>query len=79
MFTGLENYRLPYGAAGKEPAEILALVPDLWDKDYDGRDRDVTQPARTDVLELEKHVLDVECGPEVDGTNDDCDDIDEES
>jgi hypothetical protein len=36
------------------------------------------QPARTDVLELEKHVSDVECGPEADETDDEDDDIDEE-
>ena len=40
-----------------------------------GRD----QPARTDVLELEKHVLDVEsAGPEVDGAYDDSDGIGDE-
>ena len=40
-----------------------------------GRD----QPARTDVLELERHVLDVEsAGPEVDGAYDDSDGIGDE-
>ena len=34
--------------------------------------------ARTDILKLEKHVLDVECDPEVDETDDDSDDSDEE-
>jgi hypothetical protein len=34
--------------------------------------------APVDVLELKKHVLDVECGPEADGADDDNDDIDEE-
>ena len=34
--------------------------------------------AQVDLLELEKHVLDVECGPEVDGTDSDGDGIGEE-
>ena len=32
--------------------------------------------GQTEVLELKKHVLHVECGPKVDGTNDDGDDMD---
>jgi hypothetical protein len=36
------------------------------------------QPARTDMLELEKHVLDVKWDPEVDETDNDSDDSDEE-
>jgi hypothetical protein len=39
-----------------------------------GRD----QPAQAGVSELEKHVLDVACGPEVDEANGDGDDTDEE-
>jgi hypothetical protein len=35
--------------------------------------------ARIDVLELKKHVLCVECGPEVDGADDNGDDIDEKN
>jgi hypothetical protein len=37
-----------------------------------------SQPVRTDVLELEKHVLHVECDPAVSGANNEGDGNDEE-
>jgi hypothetical protein len=52
-------------ASGGTKLKSVRIVGD-WDKF-----------GQTDVLELKKHVLHVECGPKVDGTNDDSDDIDE--